>query len=60
MRDNAGVGRHTDWKKYQTVIAGGMWLVRNGRSPSSRARRVPRPVAVPARRARGRRADQQK
>ncbi len=31
MRDNAGVGRHTNWKKYQTVIAGGMWLVRNNR-----------------------------
>jgi hypothetical protein len=31
MRDNAGVGRHTDWKKYQTVIAGGMWLVQRGR-----------------------------
>jgi hypothetical protein len=31
MRDNAGVSRHTDWKKFHTVIAGGMWLVRRGR-----------------------------
>ena len=31
MRDNAGISRHTDWSRYQTVIAGGMWLVRNGR-----------------------------
>lgn len=30
MRSNAGRWRHTDWGGCQTVLAGGMWLVRGG------------------------------
>lgn len=30
MRPNAGIWRHTDWSGYDTVLAGGMWLVRGG------------------------------
>jgi exopolysaccharide biosynthesis protein len=30
MRDNAGLWRRTDWSGYETVVAGGMWLLRGG------------------------------
>lgn len=30
FRPNAGLYRHTDWQGYETVLAGGMWLVRDG------------------------------
>ncbi len=30
MRANAGLWRHTDWSGCETVLAGGMWLVRDG------------------------------
>ena len=30
FRPNAGRDRHTDWSGYETVLAGGMWLVRSG------------------------------
>ncbi len=30
VRDGAGKDRHTDWGRNETVLAGGMWLVRHG------------------------------
>lgn len=30
IRPNAGLWRHTDWSSYESVLAGGMWLMRGG------------------------------
>jgi len=44
MRDNAGRDRHSNWRQSEAVMAGGMWLVRNGAVAPARVSR-----AAPAR-----------